>query len=95
MLDICALGNKAYSIGKRRLRTCQLQDLGANLIQTSEYKKWQVELKNKLLIVQLKVAVAVNKERQEFYSQHPAIGQLSGGDKMSEKNEIELAGDFK
>jgi len=40
-----------------------------NLKQTSEYKKWLAELKSRLLTVQLKAAVAVNKELLKFYWQ--------------------------
>jgi len=39
------------------------------LTQTPEYKKWLTELKSRLLTVQLKAAVAVNKELLEFYWQ--------------------------
>jgi len=39
------------------------------LIKTSEYKKWLAVLKNRLLTVQLKAAVAVNKELLQFYWQ--------------------------
>lgn len=38
-------------------------------LQTSEYKNWLSELKNRLLTVQLKAAVAVNQELLEFYWQ--------------------------
>ena len=39
------------------------------LIKTPEYQKWLTELKNRLLKVQLKAAVAVNAELLMFYWQ--------------------------
>ncbi len=40
-----------------------------SLIKTSEYKNWLTELKGRLLTVQLKTVVAVNKELLKFYWQ--------------------------
>ena len=37
-----------------------------SLIKTPEYKNWLTELKNRLLTVQLKAAVTVNKQLLEF-----------------------------
>ena len=51
-----------------------------NLKQSSEYKNWLADLKNRLLTVQLKAAVAVNKELLKFYWQ-------LGADIVTKQNE--------
>lgn len=51
-----------------------------SLIKTPEYKNWLTELKNRLLTVQLKAAVTVNKQLLEFYWQ-------LGADIVTKQNE--------
>lgn len=51
-----------------------------NLIISTEYKHWLAELKNRLLTVQLKAAVAVNEELLKFYWQ-------LGADIVTKQNE--------
>lgn len=52
----------------------------SNMVKSSAYKNWLAELKNRLITVQLKAAVAVNQELLKFYWQ-------LGADIVAKQNE--------